>query len=128
MMYQQQVFDETSTAKSALDEFESVFRYCRFVGLQLNGGVSDGVFLSCEFEQLEWYWGIVTLAVFVECRFKNCTFRGTGFEGSRFVECSFTNCRFLPDNLNAPCSFNGTKWHDCIQQRCEGLPPEVGQS
>lgn len=114
-------FGTSKDAKQALAAHDEVFRYCHFDSLALEGGVSDGVFLSCTFRDFEWYWGIFNLALFVGCKFERCTFRGTSFAGCRLVECSFDNCRFLPDNLGGLCTATDTNVYGCSSQHCDGF-------
>jgi uncharacterized protein YjbI with pentapeptide repeats len=79
------------------------------------------VFLSCTFQDFEWYWGIFNMALFVDCKFERCTFRGTSFAGCRLVDCSFSECRFLPDNLGAACSSSDTGVYGCAAENCVGF-------
>jgi uncharacterized protein YjbI with pentapeptide repeats len=119
MLIEQQTI--TSGDIFAGDAAEAVVRYSTLRGFSVEGGHFDASFLFCTFVDLELYWGLFNLCVFVECTFENCTFRGTGFPGCRFVACSFVNCHFVKDNLNGECFFDDTKWHDCKQSNTEGL-------
>lgn len=114
-------FATTKAVEKALAESDEVFRYCHFESAALEGGDSDGVFLSCTFQEFEWYWGIFNLALFVDCKFERCTFRGTSFAGCRLVECEFKNCRFVPDNLGALCAATDTNVYGCSSLNCEGF-------
>ena len=114
-------FATSKEVKKALSENEEIFRYCHFETAELEGGDSDGVFLSCTFQGFEWYWGIFNLALFVGCKFERCTFRGTAFSGCRFVECSFTECQFLADNLGGLCSASETNLYGCSSTDCVGF-------
>lgn len=105
-------------ALAAADEF---FRYCTFESAAIEGGNSDGVFLSCTFRDVEWYWGLFNLALFVGCKFERCTFRGASFAGCRLVECSFVDCRFLPDNVGGLCTATDTNVYGCSVQNSEGF-------
>ncbi|WP_404827453.1 pentapeptide repeat-containing protein [Ferribacterium limneticum] len=114
-------FATSKEVKKALAENEEIFRYCHFETAKLEGGDSDGVFLSCTFKGFEWYWGIFNLALFVGCKFERCTFRSTAFSGCRFVECSFTECHFLPDNLGGLCRASETNLYGCSSTDCVGF-------
>jgi|JI9StandDraft_2_1071091.scaffolds.fasta_scaffold98814_2 uncharacterized protein YjbI with pentapeptide repeats len=107
--------------KKALAVSGEFFRYCEFSAASLEGGDFDGVFVSCAFKNIEWYWGLFNTTVLIDCEFENCTFRGTSFSGCRIVNCSFKNCRFLRDNLNALCSAPDTRAYGCHAESCEGF-------
>lgn len=115
------VFAAAGEVRKALAVNDEIFRYCRFETAELEGGDSDGVFLSCTFQDFEWYWGLFNLALFVGCTFERCTFRGTSFSGCRFVECSFIECRFLPDNLGGLCRAPETMLYGCSSTDCVGF-------
>jgi uncharacterized protein YjbI with pentapeptide repeats len=100
---------------------EPVCRYSSFSDFSVEGGEIAGAFLNCEFSNIDWYWGIFNICVFVACRFEGCTFRGTSFPDCRFVDCEFTRCEFVQDNLGADCKFENSKWYGCSQNECEGL-------
>lgn len=121
MTRESETFATSVEARKALAESDEIFRYCHFESAKLEGGESDGVFLSCTFQDFEWYWGIFNLALFVGCKFERCTFRGTAFSGCRFVECSFTDCQFLADNLGGSCSASGTNLYGCSSTGCAGF-------
>jgi uncharacterized protein YjbI with pentapeptide repeats len=104
---------------------ENYFKYCTFDGFSQEGGVVSSDFVSCSFRDVEWYWGLFTLANFINCSFVNCVFRGTTFAESRFVECTMTNCRFLRDNLDSECTFPGTVAFRCSLEGVEGFSIEV---
>ena len=114
-------FATSKEVRKALAENAAIFRYCHFNNAELEGGDSDGVFILCNFQGFEWYWGIFNLALFVGCKFERCTFRGTAFSGCRFVECSFTECHFLPDNLGGSCSASETNLYGCSSTDCDGF-------
>ncbi|WP_029919982.1 pentapeptide repeat-containing protein [Nevskia soli] len=107
---------------------ETIFRYCTFEDFHAEGGHVAGALLSCTLRNLDIYWGLFNLCLFVECQFENCTFRGTGFTGSRFVECSFIGCRFVKDNLGGDCTFGDARWYQCAQKDCEGLGDRVSMA
>jgi uncharacterized protein YjbI with pentapeptide repeats len=103
---------------------DHVFRYCDFNGISTEGGEVDSVFVSCTFENCEWYWGLFNLARFVEVNFEGCTFRGASFAGCKFVDCNFNNCNFVKDELGGDCSFDDVVWYGCSQSNCTGLAQE----
>ena len=111
----------SQAVKKALTESDEFYRYCDFSSASLEGGDFDGVFISCSFKDVEWYWGLFNTAILVDCEFENCTFRGTSFAGCRIVNCSFKNCKFLRDNLNALCSAPDTTVYGCQSENCEGF-------
>ena len=113
--------NSTQGVKRVLAVNDEFFRYCNFSSASLEGGHFDGVFISCSFKDVEWYWGLFNTAVLVDCVFENCTFRGTSFSGCRIVNCTFKNCHFLRDNLNALCSAPETTVYGCISENCEGF-------
>jgi uncharacterized protein YjbI with pentapeptide repeats len=121
MSRESETFATPGEASTAFAENDEIFRWCRFETVRLEGGESDGVFLSCTFQGFDWYWGIFNLALFVGCKFERCTFRGTAFSGCRFVECSFTECRFLADNLGGACSASDTNLYGCTSTDCVGF-------
>ncbi len=121
MSHDSATFATTTEVRAALAAGDEVFRYCHFESARLEGGDSDGVFLSCTFQDFEWYWGIFNMALFVDCKFERCTFRGTSFAGCRLVDCSFNDCRFLPDNLGAACSSSDTGIYGCAAENCVGF-------
>ena len=40
----------------------SIFRYCLFKHIAVEGKSVDAVFLSCELNDLDWYWACLMLA------------------------------------------------------------------
>ena len=119
MLYDREAFNDPTQLLGRLEE--SVFRYAVFSGMSFEGGHIDAAFLSCEFTNVEWYWGLFNICVFVGCRFNGCLFQGTNFAGCRFVDCVFEDCRFVKDNLDSECSFENTQWYGSTQRNCEGL-------
>ena len=120
MLFESETFRETIQVKKALASYDSVFRYCIFEAASLQGGDFGDTFISCEFRDVEWYWGLFNLALFSNCKFERCTFRGTAFSGCKFVESTFTDCHFVKDNLSASCDAPDTILYACIGQNCEG--------
>lgn len=120
MLYESQTYREAKQVKDALASHDAVFRYCSFETANLEGGDFDDVFISCEFRDLDFYWGMFNLALFLNCKFERCTFRGTSFAGCLFMESTFADCRFLKDNLAAPCDAPDTKLFACSAENCEG--------
>ena len=116
-----QTFNTSRAVKKALTASGEFFRYCEFSSASLEGGNFDGVFVSCTFKDIEWYWGLFNTAILVDCRFDNCTFRGTSFSGCRMVECWFKRCRFLRDNLDSSCAASETSVYECRAEDCEGF-------
>lgn len=100
---------------------EPVCRYSNFIDFSVEGGEIVGAFLNCTFSNIDWYWGIFNICLFVACRFEGCTFRGSSFPDCRFVDCHFTRCKFVKDNLGADCKFENCKCYGCSQNECEGL-------
>jgi uncharacterized protein YjbI with pentapeptide repeats len=100
---------------------DEYFKFCEFEGVSVEGETVSSDFVSCKFTDIDWYWGLFTLANFVNCKFINCTFRGTSFTDSRFFECEFTNCHFVQDNLNSECDFKGAVAYGCKVTNCEGF-------
>jgi uncharacterized protein YjbI with pentapeptide repeats len=115
---------EFHDAKSIINQqSEPVIRFSNFVDFSVEGGEVAGTFLNCGFSNIDWYWGIFNICLFVECRFEGCTFHGTAFPNCRFVDCEFIRCKFVKDNLDADCSFENCKWYGSSQNNCEGLKP-----
>jgi len=104
---------------------EANVRYETFENFATEGGVIDGVFLGCSFTNVDWYWGLFNMSVFVESTFQGCTFRGSAFSGCIFVECTFVGCHFVKDNLGGECSFEDSRWYGCQQSESTGLPASV---
>ncbi|MDD5057680.1 MAG: pentapeptide repeat-containing protein [Sideroxydans sp.] len=119
-LFQSEKFEKTAEVRDALASRDSVFRFCSFESADLDGDGSDGVFLTCEFRNIDFYWSLFTLALFFNCKFERCTFRGASFADCRFVECVFTDCRFLKDNLGGLCDARDTKLFDCVADNCDG--------
>jgi uncharacterized protein YjbI with pentapeptide repeats len=102
---------------------ESVYRYCTFDCIEHEGLHVTSAFLNCLFESCDLYWALFNTATFVGVEFKNCVFRGCSFSGCCFVECHFDGCSFEIDNLDGPCSFDGTRWYGCGQTSSHRLDP-----
>ncbi len=120
MLHESATFRDTKHVEEVLASNEEVFRYCVFESANIEGGSFDGVFVSCEFRDIEFYWGLFNSALFFGNRFERCTFQGTSFSSCRFVECTFTDCSFVKDNLASPCSARETKLFACAAHNCEG--------
>jgi uncharacterized protein YjbI with pentapeptide repeats len=120
MLYEGKTIHEPKLAKNILESNDGIFRYCSFESVNLEGGTYDGVFLACEFCDVDFYWAFFNVALLANCSFERCTFRGTSFAGCRLVECTFTKCRFLKDNLGGSCDARDTKLFDCVAEDCEG--------
>ena len=104
----------------------SVFKYCDFKNLTIEGGVADPDFIKCFFENVDWYWAFFNDCTLTNVKFENCVFKGAGFATCQFFKCEFVKCRFIRDNLNAECHFDGSKWYDCVATDCLGLPDVPG--
>ncbi len=118
--FRSETFQNTKQVKDALVSRDAVFRFCSFESANIEGDGSDGVFLTCEFRDIDFYWSMFNLALFANCKFERCTFRGASFAGCRFVECTFSDCRFLKDNLGGSCNARDTKLFECVAENCEG--------
>ncbi len=70
MLHASETFSESKQVKEALLSRDAIFRYCTFESANIDGGDTDGVFLSCEFRNFEWYWGMFNLALFHNCKFE----------------------------------------------------------
>lgn len=103
----------------------SIFRYCTFTDMQLDGLNTDAVFLSCQLIGLDWYWALFNACLFVDTKFEQCTFRGASFLDCRFVDCEFIDCRFEADNFKSACSFDGSAWFRGKMVGCTGLPEQA---
>lgn len=112
-------YHDEASAKAVLRG--SIFQYCTFDKITLDGGESDSLFVSCELNDLDWYWGLFNGCIFVDTCFKNCTFRGSNFADCRFLDCEFLNCKFEKDNMDSPCSFKGSKQIDGKVISCTGF-------
>jgi uncharacterized protein YjbI with pentapeptide repeats len=106
---------------------ENFFKYCAFDGFSQEGGVVTSDFVTCTFQDVEWYDGLFTQVNFIDCKFVNCVFLGSTFADNRFVECTLTNCRFVKDNLDAACTFPGTVAYACSFEGGEGFLLEAGK-
>jgi uncharacterized protein YjbI with pentapeptide repeats len=100
-----------------------VFKSCSFQDLDESkvASVIEAHFLNCSFRDNDLYWRLFFGCLFLNCEFMNCTFRGTTFADCCFVECVFKGCNFIPDKLDDPCDFKGTRWYACTQTNCHGL-------
>lgn len=100
---------------------DEYFKFCEFEGVSVEGKTISSDFVSCTFTALDWYWGLFTLANFVQCRFIGCTFRGTSFADARFFECEFQDCNFTKDNLESDCDFRGAVAYGCKVTNTKGF-------
>jgi len=100
----------------------AIFKYCSFKDIALDGKSVDAIFLSCELEKLNWYWGLFNCCLFVDTKFVNCIFQGTNFADCRFLNCEFVNCKFEKDNLHSSCSFERCQWFGGAAIESKGLP------
>lgn len=97
------------------------FKYAEIQNISIEGGQIDSDFVSCTFQNCDWYWGMFNIVNFIDCKFTNCTFRGASFYDCKFVECEFDGCNFIKDNLNSDCVFENTKAYNCTQKNCIGF-------
>jgi uncharacterized protein YjbI with pentapeptide repeats len=104
---------------------ENYFKYCDFADFSMEGGLICSDFVSCSFNNVDWYWGLFSGTNFVSCRFTDCVFRGSTFADSRFVECKFANCRFIKDNLDRGCVFTRTTAFGCMVDGGEGFDVDI---
>ena len=100
---------------------DEYFKFCEFKNFSIDMESVSSDFVTCNFIELDWYWGFFTLANFIQCKFENCTFRGSSFSGARFYECEFTNCHFVKDNLDGECCFDDALAYGCKVTKCEGF-------
>jgi hypothetical protein len=100
-------------------EDNSIFRYCRFMGLMVDGSGFDGALIGCEFADIDWSQAFFNTVAFHRVKFKNCTFRGARFIGCDMVECQFETCRFLQDDNSNACKFYNCRMVECTFDRCE---------
>jgi hypothetical protein len=145
LLIERQEFDASDVLSEEL--LEGVFRYCSFKNLEVPIPGFDGILYSCNFDHVEWYWGLFNLATLIETRFLDCSFLGTSFAGCSLVRCKFENCRFGPDNLAGLCSireclfveteftncefvleapikrpvFEDNRWYGCTRSGCQGM-------
>jgi uncharacterized protein YjbI with pentapeptide repeats len=115
-LVESEVFDAGSGPPS--DWGETVFRYCTFEGLEIDGLSFDGALHSSTLRGLDLYWAFFNTAVVVESRFEDCIFRGASFRGCHFVATTFVRCRFELDNLGGITSFHDTSLTECTFERC----------
>ena len=92
-----------------------------FQCISIEGGSVDSNFSNCEFNQLDWYWGLFNEIDFLNCKFFNCRFRGSVFAACKFINCEFVGCEFTSDNLNSPCEFKDSSHRDCTFKNCKGF-------
>ncbi|MFM0649868.1 pentapeptide repeat-containing protein [Paraburkholderia bryophila] len=120
MLIERSEYSDESSLAACLEG--SIFRYCEFKDILLDGKSVDAVFLSCELYDVDWYWGFFNACLFVDAKFENCVFRGSNFADCRFLNCELIKCRFEEDNFGSPCSFEGTQWFGGNAEGCVGLP------
>ncbi len=103
---------------------DDYFKYCTFADISTDGGYVTSDFAKCEFQDIDWYWGMFNIVNFVGCKFDTCVFRGTSFPDCKFIECEFQNCRFVKDNLDGDCTFEGAIAYNCKVKNSEGFSVE----
>jgi uncharacterized protein YjbI with pentapeptide repeats len=86
---------------------DTVFRYCTFDALDIDGINFDGLMDSCTIRRSTFYWGLFNTALLHCVRFEHCIFPGTSFRGCSFVDCAFSDCAFILDNLGGSCTVDG---------------------
>lgn len=100
---------------------DDYFKYCTFADISTEGGHVTSDFANCEFEGIDWYWGMFNIVNFVGCKFVNCVFMGTSFPDCKFIECEFNSCHFIKDNLGGDCDFDGSMAYNCKVLNTVGL-------
>jgi|GEM_PF-758377 len=100
----------------------SVFKYCSFQDIALEGMQTDAVMLGCKVRSLNWYWGLFNCCLIADTRFESCVFRGTSFSSCRFLNCEFIGCSFEQDSFGGLCQFDDTQWYGGKAAGCSGLP------
>jgi uncharacterized protein YjbI with pentapeptide repeats len=103
---------------------DHVFRY---IHLETNIEISvmiSGIFDSCKFERIEFYWNQFNLSKFINCKFKNVKFRGARFSDCIFIKCEFESCEFAPANVGNGCSYTGNTWNSIKFINCKN-PPDI---
>jgi hypothetical protein len=147
VLIDQDAFDETNPPPSPRDWDESVFRFCTFDSLELEGLSFAGIMQSCTFTSCQFYWGLFNCALLAEVRFVDCSFPSTSFRTVKLVDCTFERCRFELDNLGGDCTISdcliasttfdrchwiakpsrgkrditNTRWLGCTQAACTGF-------
>jgi uncharacterized protein YjbI with pentapeptide repeats len=120
MLIERKEYSDSSSLLMRLED--SIFKYCSFKNISVDGKSIDAIFLCCEMSGVDWYWGLFNGCLFVDTQFENCVFRGSNFADCRFLNCQFVNCQFEEDNFGSLCSFEGSKWFECTASGCVGLP------
>jgi uncharacterized protein YjbI with pentapeptide repeats len=106
-----------------LDNLEnSIFRYCSFNKIQLDGGSVDAIFIACQLNELDWYWTFFNSCLFVDIHFTQCIFSGANFSECHFFNCNFINCIFQENNIGTPCYFKNSIWFNNTNTNSIGLP------
>lgn len=147
MLIDQEAFDQNRPPQSPASWGESVFRFCTFDGLALEGLNCGGIVQLCTFTSCRFYWGFFNCALLADVRFVDCTFPGASFRSTKFVDCTFERCRFELDNLGGDCTISdclvvsttfdrchwltkpgrgqrditNTRWLGCTQTACSGF-------
>jgi uncharacterized protein YjbI with pentapeptide repeats len=120
-LVESEVFDAQSGPPA--DWGETVFRYCTFERLDIEGLSFDGALLWSTLRGLDLYWPFFNTSIVVETRFEDCTFRGASFRGCRFVATTLLRCRFELDNLGGITSFHDTSFTECTFEGCRLVQP-----
>jgi hypothetical protein len=118
MLVESQEFDPKSGPPEQWDR-DTVFLYCTFTDLSIEGPGMDGAAIRCTFENVEWYWSLFNTALFSNAKFVRCTFRGVSFRTCEFMSCKFEQCTFALDNLGGSCLFDECIVAECAFDRCE---------
>ena len=71
-------------------------------------GVVEAEFEACYFENVLFYWNILSEIDFKNCTFVDCTFSGVAFLDCMFIKCHFKNCEFNQSNVGTECSSKGS--------------------
>jgi uncharacterized protein YjbI with pentapeptide repeats len=118
MLIEHKEFDRHTGPPSNRQD-DTIFRYCSFADLAIEGSGFDGALMDCTFRGIDWYWGLFNTTSFSRTRFENCTFRGTSFMGCQLVECHLSGCHFALDNLGGACRFEDCSIVECTFDKCE---------
>jgi uncharacterized protein YjbI with pentapeptide repeats len=118
MLIEHKAFDRHTGPPSNRQD-DTIFRYCSFADLAIEGSGFDGALMDCTLRGIDWYWGLFNTTSFSRTRFENCTFRGTSFMGCQLVECHLSGCHFALDNLGGACRFEDCSIVECTFDKCE---------
>jgi len=104
---------------------DKCFRIYTLKGFSIEFKVIDSDFITCNFDDTDWYSTTFAGSRFFDCELNNCIFRGVIFCGSRFVECTFANCQFLKDEQGMDCFFDDAIAYNCKFSNCVGFGAKI---